>query len=45
MAGLNGQPCTLCPVRNVKCISGFDIRERVTDIARLKEVPGEFLIG
>lgn len=45
MVDLNGQPCTLCPVCNVKCISGFDIRERVMDIARLKEVPGEFLIG
>jgi hypothetical protein len=27
----------------VKCTAGFDIKDRVQDIARLREVPGEFL--
>jgi hypothetical protein len=29
----------------VNCASGFDVRERIQDIARLKAVPMEFLRG
>jgi predicted aldo/keto reductase-like oxidoreductase len=36
-------PCNDCPVCSVKCPSGFDVKMKVTDIARLKGVPREFL--
>ena len=32
--------CTSCPVR---CAKGFDVADRVKDIARLQDVPAEFL--
>ena len=32
--------CTFCPVQ---CAKGFQVAERITDIARLATVPGEFL--
>jgi uncharacterized protein len=38
-------PCNLCESCNVKCISGFDIKERVLDISRLKGVPSDFLVS
>jgi predicted aldo/keto reductase-like oxidoreductase len=42
-AGLSVSPCTDCSVCNIKCKAGFNIREKVSDIARLLEVPKEFL--
>ncbi|MCE5344748.1 MAG: aldo/keto reductase [Bacteroidales bacterium] len=42
-AGLTGNPCQKCEVCNVNCISGFNIKERIMDISRLANVPGEFL--
>ena len=41
--GLSGISCTDCSVCNIKCTAGFDIRQKVTDIARLLEVPNDFL--
>ncbi len=41
---LSGAPCKLCPVCNVNCPMGFDVREKISDIARLRDVPLEFLI-
>ena len=38
-------PCNQCESCNVKCTSGFDIKERVLDISRLKNVPGDFLVS
>lgn len=38
-------PCTDCDSCGVICASGFDIKRKVTDIARLKDVPKEFLVG
>ena len=38
-------PCTDCNSCRVKCASGFDIKRKVMDIARLKDVPKEFLAG
>jgi len=40
---MSGDPCGKCDVCSVNCASGFDVRERVRDIARLKGVPVEFL--
>lgn len=37
-------PCKDCHLCSVKCSSGFDVKEKVTDITRLKSVPKEFLV-
>jgi len=42
-AGLSGLSCEDCSVCNIKCTAGFNIREKVSDISRLLEVPKEFL--
>jgi predicted aldo/keto reductase-like oxidoreductase len=36
-------PCDKCSVCRVNCPSGFDVKTKVTDIARLRNVPEEFL--
>ncbi len=41
--GVSENPCKDCNVCNVKCIKGFDIRKKVTDIARLTVVPTDFI--
>jgi predicted aldo/keto reductase-like oxidoreductase len=43
-ADLDGDKCNLCDECTVKCTAGFNIRERILDISRLKNVPGEFLV-
>jgi predicted aldo/keto reductase-like oxidoreductase len=40
---VSGKPCERCDVCSVACASGFDIKDRVRDIARLKDVPLEFI--
>jgi predicted aldo/keto reductase-like oxidoreductase len=42
---VGGEPCARCETCRVSCASGFDVRGRITDIARLKAVPPEFLRG
>jgi uncharacterized protein len=42
-AGLRDNPCKNCETCDVKCLAGFDIRERIEDISRLIDVPDEFL--
>jgi predicted metal-binding protein len=42
-ANLPSNPCNKCEKCNVKCIMEFDIRAKVRDIARLNNVPYEFL--
>lgn len=42
-ARLSGLSCADCSVCNINCTAGFNIREKVSDIARLLEVPKEFL--
>ncbi|MGB8490862.1 MAG: aldo/keto reductase [Bacteroidales bacterium] len=44
-AGLPSDACSDCSSCSVNCASGFDVRERIADISRLKGVPGEFLIS
>jgi uncharacterized protein len=44
-AGLSARPCEKCEICNVKCSSGFNIKERILDISRLKDIPPEFLIA
>ncbi|MCX6321973.1 MAG: aldo/keto reductase [Bacteroidia bacterium] len=40
---LSGNTCGNCTTCNVKCISGFNIKNKIMDIVRLKEVPRDFL--
>ena len=44
-SGVAGDPCETCDSCNVTCASGFDVKDRVQDIVRLKSVPVEFLRG
>ena len=37
-------PCTDCLTCPVVCAKGFDVRERIRDIVRLRDVPREFII-
>jgi aryl-alcohol dehydrogenase-like predicted oxidoreductase len=41
---LPATPCGDCDSCPVVCAKGFDVRERIRDIVRLREVPREFLI-
>ena len=43
-AGLNNVPCLECSTCSVTCASGFDIKRKVIDIARLKDIPADFLV-
>jgi succinate dehydrogenase/fumarate reductase-like Fe-S protein len=36
--------CERCPECSVTCRMGFDVRDRVLDIARVRDVPEDFLI-
>jgi predicted aldo/keto reductase-like oxidoreductase len=40
---IKSEPCTDCHECSVNCTMGFDIKNRVSDIARLKYIPTEFL--
>jgi predicted aldo/keto reductase-like oxidoreductase len=37
-------PCNDCSECSVKCSSGFNVKQKVTNIARIKNVPPEFLV-
>lgn len=40
---LSNNPCGNCTVCSVRCTKAFDIKDRVTDIVRLQNVPIDFL--
>jgi hypothetical protein len=42
-AGFDGSFCKSCPSCSVRCTAGFDIREKILDISRLQNIPGDFL--
>jgi len=42
--GLSYIPCTNCKTCNVKCSMGFNIRDRILDIAKLQNIPEDFLV-
>jgi predicted aldo/keto reductase-like oxidoreductase len=44
-ADVSSDPCGKCKVCSVNCASGFDVKGRVQDIARLKAMPLEFVRG
>jgi len=41
--GLSDDPCGDCGACRVRCAFAFDVRDRVTDIARIMNVPEDFL--
>jgi uncharacterized protein len=41
--GISDNPCHGCSVCNVDCVKNFRIREKITDISRLVNVPAEFI--
>jgi aryl-alcohol dehydrogenase-like predicted oxidoreductase len=41
---LSDLPCRRCPECTVECTMGFDVRERIVDIARIGNVPEDFLV-
>jgi predicted aldo/keto reductase-like oxidoreductase len=43
MAGLTGNPCTGCRSCRVKCSAGFDVRGKICDIARIREIPEDII--
>lgn len=42
-SGMPSAPCADCKSCSVKCSSGFDVSGKIQDIARLTEVPEDFL--
>ena len=38
-------PCSTCDECRVECTMGFDIKQKIEDIARIKDVPDDFLVG
>lgn len=43
-AGIPADPCADCDECSVRCKSGFDVRMKVSNIARIQTVPAEFLV-
>ena len=42
--GTGSSPCSDCHFCGVKCTSRFNVRDRIADISRLVDVPGDFII-
>ncbi|MCX6253150.1 MAG: aldo/keto reductase [Bacteroidia bacterium] len=40
---ITGTPCENCTTCNIKCTAGFDVKNKIQDITRLKDVPSEFI--
>ncbi len=43
-SGASADACGDCTQCAVKCTEGFDVRQRIQDVATLKEVPPDFLV-
>ncbi len=42
--GVADAPCAACPACTVNCHMGFDVREKVLDVARVTNIPDDFLV-
>jgi uncharacterized protein len=42
---LSGKPCESCSECSVKCASRFDVKSKILDISRLKEVPKDLILA
>jgi uncharacterized protein len=40
---LSGKPCENCGTCSVKCLAHFDVKQKIMDIARLRNIPEEFM--
>ena len=40
---LSGNPCEKCETCKVTCLARFDVKNKIMDIARLKDVPKDFI--
>lgn len=43
MAGLPAEVCTNCETCSVQCRNGFNVKEKIRDIARLRDIPQDFI--
>lgn len=41
--GVRTDPCSACDSCNATCVKGFDLREKISDISRLADVPADLL--
>ena len=41
--GLHSFPCNDCSDCNVNCLMGFDVKSKILDIARLQDIPEDFI--
>jgi predicted aldo/keto reductase-like oxidoreductase len=41
--GIQGDPCSACDVCRVDCSRNFRVKEKITDVSRLVNVPADFL--
>jgi hypothetical protein len=42
--GTGSAPCINCDTCTVNCKSSFNIREKITDVSRLVNVPSDFIV-
>ena len=42
---ISGRSCDNCTSCNIKCTAGFDIKSKILDIARLKDIPGDLIMA
>lgn len=43
-AGVSGDPCADCDECSVNCKAGFHVRHKITNIARIQNIPRDFLV-
>ena len=42
---ISGKPCEKCSTCSVTCTAGFNIRNKIIDILRLKDIPKDFILA
>jgi predicted aldo/keto reductase-like oxidoreductase len=42
-AGLSGRSCDKCDTCSVNCIAAFNVKNKIADIVRLRDVPRDFV--
>lgn len=41
---LSANACNICDSCNVRCVQGFNVAEKISDIDRLRKIPTDFLV-
>ena len=44
-SGISGKPCENCSSCRVNCTSGFDVRDKILDIGRLRDIPEDLILS